>query len=127
MLFRSVETATYGSEFVAARTCVEQVMDLRHTLRYMGVNIRMKSVMFGDNKAVVDSSAKLHSTLNKRHTALSYHRVREAIAAGIVTFHHLPGTTNPGDIMSKHWSYNKIWKLLCPLLFWQGDTGEIPV
>ena len=48
----TVETATYGSEFVAARTCVEQVMDLRHTLRYMGVNIRMKIVMFGDNKAV---------------------------------------------------------------------------
>jgi hypothetical protein len=27
-----VESATYGSEFVAARTCVEQILDLRHTL-----------------------------------------------------------------------------------------------
>jgi hypothetical protein len=25
----TVETATYGSEYVAARTCVEQIMDLR--------------------------------------------------------------------------------------------------
>ncbi len=39
----TVETATYGSEFVAARTCVEQVMDLRHTLRYLGVPLRGKS------------------------------------------------------------------------------------
>ena len=28
----TVETATYGSEFVAARTCVEQIVDLRNTL-----------------------------------------------------------------------------------------------
>ena len=28
----TVETATYGSEFVAACTCVEQIVDLRNTL-----------------------------------------------------------------------------------------------
>jgi hypothetical protein len=31
----TVETATYGSEFVAARICVEQIIDLRSTLRYL--------------------------------------------------------------------------------------------
>ena len=35
----TVEMATYGSEFVAGRTCIEQVMDLRTTLRYLGVPI----------------------------------------------------------------------------------------
>ena len=35
----TVETATYGSEFVAARTCVEQVIDLHCTLHYLGVPI----------------------------------------------------------------------------------------
>ena len=34
-----VETATYGSEFVAARIAVEQIIDLRYTLRMMGVPI----------------------------------------------------------------------------------------
>jgi hypothetical protein len=46
----TVKTATYGSEFVAARTCTEQVMDLRTTFRYLGVPIRDKSYMFGDNE-----------------------------------------------------------------------------
>jgi hypothetical protein len=32
------ETATYGSEYVAAPTWVEQVMDLRLTLRYLGAS-----------------------------------------------------------------------------------------
>ena len=36
----TVETATYGSEFVASRICVEQIIDLRNTLRYLGVPIR---------------------------------------------------------------------------------------
>ena len=35
----TVETATYGSEFIAARTCVEQIIDIRNTLRYVGIPI----------------------------------------------------------------------------------------
>ena len=122
----TVETATYGSEFVAARTCVEQIIDLRTTLRYLGVPVNEKSYMFGDNKSVVDSSVKIHAKLHKRHNALSFHRVREAIASGFVTFHHVPGKVNPADILSKHWSHNDVWKLLRPLLFWQGNTANIP-
>jgi hypothetical protein len=45
-----VETATYGSEFIATRSCIEQIIDLRNTLRYLGVPIREKSFMFGDNQ-----------------------------------------------------------------------------
>jgi hypothetical protein len=36
----TVETATYGSEFVAARVCVEQIVDLHNTLCYLGVPVR---------------------------------------------------------------------------------------
>jgi hypothetical protein len=49
----TVETATYGSEFVAARICTEQIIDLCNMLRFLGVPIRVKSYMFGDNKSVV--------------------------------------------------------------------------
>ena len=51
----TVETATYGSEFVAARTAVDQIIDIRTTLRYLGVPIRDRSYMFGDNRSVVTS------------------------------------------------------------------------
>ena len=37
----TVETATYGSEFVAAKTATEQIMDLRYTLRYLDVPIKI--------------------------------------------------------------------------------------
>ena len=81
--------------------------------------------MFGDNKSVVDSSMTPHAKIHKRHIALAFHRVREAIAAKIVNFHFINGNINPADILSKHWSYRQIWDILQPLLFWQGDTGEL--
>jgi hypothetical protein len=123
----TVETATYGSEFVAARVCVEQIIDLRTTLWYLGVPIRDKSYMFGDNKSVVDSSMQLHAKLHKRHTMLSFHRVREAIASGIVGFFYVPGDINPADILSKHWGYSQVRECLTSLLFWKGDTADIIV
>ena len=121
----TVETATYGSEFIAARTCVEHIVDLRNYLRYLGVPIREQSYMFGDNKTVIDGSTIPHAKLHKRHNALSFHRVREAVASGMLFMYYMPGDINPADILSKHWGYQQIWKILQPLLFYQGDTADL--
>eukprot|EP00980_Cylindrotheca_fusiformis_P001081 scaffold304_cov98-Cylindrotheca_fusiformis.AAC.1 len=120
----TMNTATYGSEFVAARSCTEQIIDLRLSLRYLGVPIK-ESIMFGDNESVVNSSTMPGGKLHKRHLALSFHRVREAIASRIMDFVYLPGSLNPADMLSKHWGFQQIWKQLQPLLFWQGDTAEL--
>jgi hypothetical protein len=122
----TVETATYGSEFVAARIATEQVIDLRTTLRYLGVPIRPVSYRFGDNQSVVTSSTIPHSALSKRHNALAYHRVREAIAAKILVFSFIEGSKNPADVLSKHSGYPQFWPLIRPLLFWRGNTMEWP-
>ena len=44
-----METATYDSEFVDDRPPTKQIMDLRSTLRYLGVHIMTKAYMFGDS------------------------------------------------------------------------------
>ena len=121
----TVETATYGSEFVAARIATDQIIDLRATLRYLGVPLQSESFMFGDNKSVITNATIPHSQLAKRHHCLSYHRVREAVASGILRFHHISGETNPADVVSKHYGHQAAWPLLKPLLFWQGDTAEL--
>ena len=43
----TVETATYGSEFVAAKAATEQIMDIWQILRYFGAPIATKSLLFG--------------------------------------------------------------------------------
>jgi hypothetical protein len=81
--------------------------------------------MFGDNKSVIDSSMQLNAKLHKRHTMLSCHCVREAIAALILGFYFLPGDDNLADILSKHWGYTEIKERLKSLLFWRGDTANV--
>jgi Reverse transcriptase (RNA-dependent DNA polymerase) len=121
----TVESATFGSEFTAARIAVDQIMDLRMTLRFLGVPVVQKSYMFGDNQAVVKNGSIPHSSLNKRHNALAYHRVREMIAAKVLGYYWIDGKDNPADIVSKHWGYQQVWQMLKPLLFFSGDTGSL--
>ena len=51
----TIENVTYGSEFVAAKTVTEQILELRQTQRHLGVPIKSKSFMLGYNKSVVTS------------------------------------------------------------------------
>jgi hypothetical protein len=81
--------------------------------------------MFGDNESVVNSTNVLASKLHKRHIALSWHRVRESIAAKILYCIHIPGAINPSDMLSKQWDYQQTWTQLQALLFWQGDTTDL--
>ena len=117
-----VETATYGSEFVAARTAVEQIMDIRYQLRMFGVPIDGPAWLFGDNQSVITSSTIPHSQLSKRWNALSYHRVREAVSAGIVRFHYLESKENPSDIMTKALDHAAMWPHVDRMLFRKGET-----
>jgi hypothetical protein len=120
----SVETATYGSEFVAARIATEQIMDLRYTLRMFGVPLDGKAYMFGDNQSVITSSTIPHSSLNKQQNALAYHRCCEAIASNVIWFFHVKGTVNPADVLTKFLGYSVFWPLIKPFLFWCGDSNK---
>jgi hypothetical protein len=113
----TVETATYSSEFNAGRTASERTMDFRTTLRYMGVEIKGPTYMFGDNESMIKSAAYPHSTLKKRHNALAFHRVRECLASNMIKLYHTPGCANPSDILSKHWGYQQVWPVLQAVLF----------
>jgi hypothetical protein len=121
----TVETATFGSEFVAARTTIDQIVDLWTTLHYLGIPIWEKSYVFGDNKSVINASLTPHAKLHKRHNALSFHHVQEAVASKYVTIFHLPGKYNPANILSKHWAYALVWQTMNALLFAWGDTWDL--
>jgi hypothetical protein len=62
----TVETATYGSEFVATRTAIEQIIDLRNILRYiLGVAVKGSTMMFGDNESQMPHSTFLPLRLQR--------------------------------------------------------------
>jgi hypothetical protein len=67
---------------MVARQGTERLQDLIYTLKSFEVPVKDVAWMFGDNQSVVTLSTIPHSTLGKRWNALSYHKVREAIASG---------------------------------------------
>ena len=122
----TVETATYGSEFVAAKTATEQIMDIRQTLRYLGAPITTKSFLSGDNRSVVTSATLPHSTLTKRHNILAFHRVREAIAAKLMAFYWIQSAYNLSDMLSKHWDHPTVYPMISKFLITRGNITLIP-
>jgi hypothetical protein len=61
-------------------------MDICYTLRVFGVPLDGPVWLLGDKQSVITSLTIPHSQLGKRHNALSYHRVREAVTSKILYF-----------------------------------------
>ena len=122
----TVETATYGSELVAAKTATEQIMDIRQTLRYLGAPIGAKSFLFGDNRSVVTHATLPHSTITKRHNILVFHRVREAIATKLMAFYWIQFAYNISDMLSKDWDHPTVYPMILKLLITRGSITLIP-
>ena len=59
------------------------------------------ATMFGDNLSVVTNCTLSTSTLKKKHNAIAYHRVREAVAARVINLVHVLTKDNLADIMTK--------------------------
>ena len=96
-----MELSTYDSEMVATKIATEMTIAMRYRLKMLGVPIEGPAIMFGDNQSVVMTWILSISTLKKKHNAIAYHRVREAVAAGVINLAHVPTKDNLADIMTK--------------------------
>ena len=92
----TIETSTFGSEFVALRIATERLEALRIKLRMMGIRLDGPTNCFCDSESVVQNVSEPESTLKKRHNAIAYHKVREAAAAGTLRVAHESGKAEYG-------------------------------
>jgi hypothetical protein len=97
----TIETSTFGSEFIALKIAVEMNDALRYKLRMMGVEIDGPTNCFCDNKSVVTNAVVPQSTLSKKHNFVAYHKVRESVASEAVRIAHEKGTNNLADMLTK--------------------------
>jgi hypothetical protein len=97
----TVETSSFGSEFIALRIAVEMNEGLRYKLRMFGVPISEPTDIFCDNKSVVTNASIPSSMLGKKHNAICYHRVRESQAARTIRVGWIQGEYNKSDIATK--------------------------
>ena len=83
----------------------------------LGVKLKEKTLMVGDNMSVVLNTTIPSSTLKKKYLACAYHRIREAIAGGFILFGHIASTINLADINTKPLGPISFHRLIDPYLF----------
>jgi hypothetical protein len=113
----TVETSTFGSEFIAARIATELVEGLRYKLRMMGIPIAGPALLLCDNASVVANASRPDSTLKKKHNSIAYHRVREAAAAGTLCVVKVGTLWNLADLFTKCLPAQRRKQLLRSILF----------
>ena len=79
-----VETSTYSAEFMATSHAVEEVGSLQYMLICLGAYVDNASHVYGDNLGVIKNATIKDSLLKKNPVAISYHKVCEAVAAGVI-------------------------------------------
>ena len=97
----TVESSSFGSEFIALRVAKEMIVALRYKLRMFGVPVFGPTNVFCDNNGVVKNTSIPQSMLQKKHNAINYHIIREAAAAGILRVGKEDGMTNLADLFTK--------------------------
>jgi len=112
-----VETSTYGSELIATRIAIDMNIEMRYKLRMLGVPVEEPGLLLGDNMSVVLNTTIPSSPLKKKHLACAYHRIREAIAGGIVEYAHVTSKENMADIFTKPLSKGPFLELAKQYLF----------
>jgi hypothetical protein len=118
---KTLETSTYGSELVASRVATEHILKIRYMIRSLGVALDGPSLMLADNMSVVLNTTVPSSVL-KKHNAIVYHRVREAIAARIMSFAYIKSEENVSDVLIKPLSNEKFQHLMKRWLFCVPET-----
>jgi hypothetical protein len=75
---------SFGRKFIALRIAKEMIVALRYKLRMFGVPVHGPANVFCDNNWVVKNTSIPQSMLQKKHNAINYHAICEAVAAGIM-------------------------------------------
>jgi len=83
----------------------------------IGIRMDEPAVLLIDNNSVVINSTFPCSTLKKKHNAIAYHKVREAVAAGFVKIAFVPSKDNQADILTKPLGPQDYFRLLEYFMF----------
>ena len=72
----TVETSTFGSEFMAMKLACKYIRGLQYKIRMMGIFFSDTCFVYGDKNSVLYNTALPESTLKKKSNSISYHAVR---------------------------------------------------
>jgi hypothetical protein len=120
----TVESSSYGSELVAGRIATEAIMEYRYKLRMLGIRVDKPAILLMDNQSVIANTTLPSSTIKKKHNSIAYHRMREAVTAGIIKVGYIKSSENLADILTKPIGPADYWRLLTEVLYGRDRAIE---
>jgi hypothetical protein len=84
---------------VVSRIAMELILEIRYMLRSLGVALDVPALMLGDNMSVFLKTTVPSSVLKKKHNAIAYDQVRQAIAERIMRFAYIQSEENVSDVL----------------------------
>ena len=97
----TIETDTFGSEFVALKVGTELIKNICCKLQLFGVPVTEPGNTFCDNLSVVKNVSNPILMLRKWHNSIAYHKVQESAVAGTQCIAFEPGCSNLADMLTK--------------------------
>ena len=113
----SIESSSFGAEFIAMKQCCEYLRGLRYKLHMMGIPCDQPSYIYGDNQSLLANTTMPDSTLKKKSQSIMYHFVREGSACGEWRTAYINTHDNEADLLTKLLpNGEKRWKFVKNLL-----------
>ena len=109
----SVESSSFGSEFIAMKQCCEYIRGLRYKLRMKGIPVVGHAYVFGDNQSVLANTTIPDSTLKKKSQSIAYHFVREGSARNEWRTTYINTNDNDSDLLTKVLPYGEKRRRFC--------------
>ena len=97
----SVESSSFGSEFIAMKQCCEYIRGLRYKLRMMGIPVEGPAYIHGDNQSVLCNTSRPDSTLKKKSQSIAFHFLREGVARDEWRTAYVNTHYNEADLLTK--------------------------
>ena len=119
----SIQTSSYGAEFMAGKTAHEEAISIRYMLSCLGVRIKGPTILYGDNQGMIQSSTLIDSECKKKHITIAYNKMQECVAAKIVNPVKVGIEMNLSDVLTKGTAW-KTHQFLTGVFFGWWKVGD---
>jgi hypothetical protein len=109
-----VALSSCEAEYIACSHCARQVIWLRSLFEELGFPQANSTPLYCDNQGTVACTHDLQSHSRMKHIDICAHFIRDVVNHRLIDVHHIAGTDNVADLLTKplHRSIHQKW-LLC--------------
>lgn len=114
----SIETSSFGIEFMASKVATKYIRGLRYKLRMMGISIRDPCYIYGDNTSVLINTSQPDSTFKMKSNSIAFNWFREHTVQLEMSDYanNIALTDNHSDMQTKSLSYGEKRVNFCKML-----------